>query len=63
MFLIGLPEEARVVESSSQHPFVTVPDQAFRITVRIQHSEKIRQQSALRILNGEIFLVIAHYRD
>ena len=62
MFLIGLPEEARVVESSSQHPFVTV-DQAFRITVRIQHSEKIRQQSALRILNGEIFLVIAHYRD
>src|SRR5690349_9406704 len=63
MFLVGLPEETRIVETGSQHAFVTVTDQAFRIAIGIEHSQKMRKQFAGGVLDRKILLMIAHYRD
>ncbi len=63
MFLIGLPEKARVVETCPQHAFVAAANQALRIAVGVQYRQEMRQQFAVRPLEREIFLVIAHHRD
>ena len=63
MLLIGLPEEARIVEAGTQHAFMSVANDALRIAIGVQHGEKMRQQLAARIFDGKIFLMIAHDRD
>ena len=63
MFLVGLPKETRIVETGSQHAFVSVPDNAVGIAVGIQDRQKMREQLAAGVLDREIFLVIAHHRD
>src|SRR5207237_2503981 len=63
MFLIGLPEKARVVEAGPQHTLMSVADDALRIAVRIQHREKMGEQFAMGILDREIFLIVTHDRD
>src|SRR3984957_19863667 len=59
--LIGLPEKACIVKSRAQHSLIPVTNQALRISIGIEHREKVRQQLALRILESKILLVIAHH--
>src|SRR5579864_4960942 len=59
LFLIGLPEEAGVVEASPQYAFVAVTDQSLRIAVGVKHCQKMRHQFAGRVFHRKIFLVIA----
>ena len=61
--LIGVPEEARVVEAGAQHALVAVADQAVGIAVGVQHGEEVRQQLAVGVFEREVLLVIAHHRD
>ncbi len=60
--LIGVPEEAGVVEAGAQHALVAVANQAIGIAAGVEHGEKMRQQLAVGIFQREIFLVIAHHR-
>ncbi len=61
--LVGLPEEARVVEAGAQHALVAVADDARRIALGVEHGQKMRRQPAARVLHREIFLVVAHHGD
>src|SRR5580704_8536573 len=61
--LIGLPEKSGIVEPCSQHAFVSMTNDATRVAIGIQHSQKMWQQLAARIFDCKIFLMIAHDRD
>src|SRR5207237_7197660 len=63
MFLVGLPEKSCVVEESSQNTLMDVTNDAVRITVSIQHRQKVRQQFVIAVFDCKIFLVITHHRD
>jgi hypothetical protein len=61
--LVRVPEKARIVKSGAQHPFVSVPNQAFRAAGHIQHRQKMRCEFSGCVLNRKVLLVIAHHRD
>ena len=63
LFLVRFPKESCVVESRSQHALVAQPNESLRITVGIQHRQKMRREFSVCIFNRKIFLVIAHHRD
>ena len=63
MFLIGLPEKTGIVEAGAQHAFMPVTDDAGGIAVGVQHGQKVRREAAARVLDGKIFLMVAHDRD
>ena len=63
LFLVRLPEEAGIVEARAQNAFVAVPDQSFGVASRVEHGQKMGQQFPVGIVDGEIFLVVAHHRD
>src|SRR4029077_1464669 len=63
MLLVSLPEKTGVVETRPQHPFMAVADDALRIAIGVQDSEKVRQQFMLRIFDGKILLMVTHHRD
>ena len=63
MFLVGLPEKSCVVEARSQNTLMAVTNDAVRITVSIQHRQKVRQQFVIAVFDCKIFLVITHHRD
>ena len=61
--LVGVPEEARVVEAGTQDALVAVANQAVGIAVGIEHGEEVRQQVALGVFEREVLLVVAHHGD
>ena len=61
--LIGLPEKASIVEARPQHALIAVPNKRLRISIGIQHRQKMGQQLTARIFQGKIFLMIAHDGD
>ncbi len=61
--LIGVPEEAGIVEAGAQDAFVAVANEAVGIAVGVEHGEKVRQQLPVGVLDREILLVIAHHGD
>ena len=61
LFLIGVPEEAGVVEASTQHPLVAVDDQAIGIAVRVRNRHELRGEMAVRRFDREVFLVETHH--
>ena len=63
MLLVGLPEEAGVVEAGPQHALVAVANEAVGIAVGVQHSQKVRRELALGVFDRKILLVVAHDRD
>ena len=63
VFLIRLPEKTRVVEPRPQYTLMSMPDDALRITISIQHRQKIGGQLAIRIFHRKILLVVTHDRD
>ena len=63
MLLVGLPEEARIVETGPQHAFMAVSYDAVGIAVGIQHGEKMWKELAAGVFNRKIFLMIAHHGD
>ena len=62
-FLIGVPEEAGIVEAGAQHAFVAVANQAVRISISVEHREKVRRQLSVGVFEREVLLVIAHDGD
>ena len=63
LFLIGLPEEAGVVEAGAQYAFVAAPHEAFGVGGDIHHRHEARRQLAVAVFHREVFLVVAHHRD
>ena len=64
MFLVGLPEEARIVEARPQHAFMAVPNDALRDRRPCSAlPENAASSLPLRIFDRKIFLMIAHHRD
>ena len=61
--LVGVPEEARVVEAGAQHALIAVADQPSGSPSVFSTARKCGSQLAVRILHGEVLLVIAHHRD
>ena len=61
--LIGLPEEARVVEAGAQHALIAMTNEAVGIAVGVEHGEEMRQQLAVGIFQRKVFLVVAHHGD
>ena len=64
LLLVGLPEEARIVEAGAQHALIAVPNHA--VADRRQCStprRKCGSELAIRVFHREIFLMIAHHRD
>src|SRR5579864_822698 len=58
--LVGVPEELRVIEAGAQHAFVAVADQPVRVTISVEHGEKMRRQFAGSVLDRKVLLMIAH---
>src|SRR5262249_40557106 len=61
--LIALPEKPGIIEASAQHALVTVTNQAVGTAVAVEDGKKMREQLSVGVLEGEVFLVIAHHRD
>ncbi len=63
--LIGVPEEARIVEAGAQNALIAVAHDgfAFGIGHRVEHGEEVRREFAVGIFHGEVLLVIAHDGD
>ena len=63
--LVGVPEEARVVEAGAQDALIAVADDGFALGVGngVEHGEKVRREFAVRVLDGEVLLVVAHDGD
>ena len=63
--LVDGPEESCVVESCAEDPFVAVADDLVGVLagLGVQNGEKVRREFALRVFDGEVFLVVAHDRD
>ncbi len=60
-FLIGVPEEAGVVEAGSQDAFVAVLDQAFGVAVGVGYGDELGGEFAVGGFDREVFLVVAHH--
>ena len=52
--LVGLPEEARVVEAGAQYALIAMANQSIRIAVGVENRQKVRQQFAAGIFEREI---------
>jgi hypothetical protein len=63
LFLIGLPEEARVVEAGTQDALVATADEALGVAGDIHYGDELRGQFSFRVLDGEIPLVVPHHRN
>ena len=63
MFLVGVPEETSIVEAGAQHTFIAMADGPIGVSICIQDGKKVGRQLALRVLDGEILLVVTHYRN
>ena len=63
--LIGVPEEAGVVEAGAQHALIAVAHNGFALGIgnRVEHSKKVRRELSVGILNREVLLVVAHHGD
>ena len=64
-FLVNFPEEARVFESCAENLLVAVLDGGFALFIHldVEHGEEVRQQLAVRTLDSEVLLVVAHHGD
>jgi hypothetical protein len=63
LLLIGLPEEAGVVEARAQHPLVAALHEAFGVGGDIHDRDETRRELAMSVFHREIFLMVAHHRD
>ena len=63
LLLIGVPEEAGVVEAGAQHALVAAAHQAFGIAIGVHHRDELRRELAVGVFHREIFLVVPHHRD
>ena len=63
LLLVGLPEEARVVEAGAQHALIAAADEALGIGVDVHHRDELRRELAVGVFHREILLVVAHHRD
>ena len=61
--LIGLPEEARIVEARAQHALVAAADQSFGIGAGVHHGNEPRREMAGFVFHREVLLVVAHHGD
>ncbi len=63
--LVGVPEKAGIVEAGAQDALIAVADDRppFSIHFGIQHGEEMGSERGLRILDSEVFLVVAHHGD
>ena len=61
--LIGLPEETGIIEAGAKHALIAVTDQSVGVAVGVKYGKEMRSQLSICILQGEIFLVVAHDGD
>ncbi len=63
--LIGVPEEARVVEAGAQDALIAVAHDGFAFGVGdgVEHGEEVGRELAVGVFHREVLLVIAHDGD
>ncbi len=63
--LIGVPEEARVVEAGAQDALIAVAHDGFAFGVGdgVEHGEEVWREFAVGVFHREVLLVVAHDGD
>ena len=63
LFLIGVPEEAGVVEAGAQHAFIAVTDQALGIAIGVGDRDELRVRACRPAFPPRSISGDAHHRD
>ena len=63
--LIGIPEEARVIEAGTQNALIAVAHDGFALGVghRVEHGEEMGREFSAGVFHREVLLVVAHDGD
>ena len=61
--LVGIPEEARVVEAGAQDALVAAAHEAFGVASDVHDGDERGGQFAIGVLHREVLLVVPHHGD